>query len=588
MTSPRRTTLAVAGIVAVAVALRWWGAGFGLPFTYHPDEHQYVDAAIAAVGGEWNPGRFNNPTLFKYVLAVVYAIWYALGRAAGAWPDVAAWQSAFAADPTMAHLLARGVVGVLGAATCAVVWAIGRRWRGEAVAWTAAAFLAVAFGHARDSHYAVNDIPAALLTTLAVAIALRLRAAPTDRGRARALVLGGAVVGLAAATKYTALAAVVPLGMAWLAAGGDRDDVVRSTGGSLTDRRAHVARRIARRLVAPPVFAAAAALVAAFLIAVPYAVLDWPAFRADVVLLATRGREGFKGLEIDPAPGWIFYLKSLGWGLGWPLLATAIGGLALALRRRRADDIVVVALPLLLWGYLGSQLNMFARFMLPAVPLLCVMAADVVVAAGRLVARRTRGMRHARRTRLSAGGATALLAAAVALPSLASTVRHNVLLGRTDTRTLAREWIVANVPAGAAVILQAGGPELDGLPYDVTEVGTLELPEKPLEEWIAEAAAGRGDEKGGGVWLVTSSFSTERRLLDKGRDAEVRGWYGELEERHSPVVSFLACGGCEGGERFVFDQVYGPCVGLWGVERAGGGVRVYWVVRLRGGEARDR
>lgn len=566
MTSPRRSTLALAGIVAVAVALRWWGAGFGLPFTYHPDEHQYVDAAIAAVGGEWNPGRFNNPTLFKYVLAAVYAIWYTIGHAAGRWPDVAAWQAAFAADPTTAHLLARGTVGVLGAATCAVVWAIGRRWRGEAVGWIAAAFLAVAFGHARDSHYAVNDIPAALLTTLAVAIALRLRAASMDRAAARDaardLVLGGAVVGLAAATKYTALVAVVPLGVAWLA-GGWAGDVAGGTGDRL--------RRLARRLVAPPVFAAAAALVAAFLVAVPYAVLDWPAFRADVVLLATRGREGFKGLEIDPAPGWIFYLKSLGWGLGWPLLATAIAGVALALRRRRADDVIVVALPLLLWGYLGSQLNMFARFMLPAVPLLCVMAADVVTAAGGWVARRMHSVSAQRRV-------AALLAAAVALPSLASTVRHNVLLGRPDTRTLAREWIVANVPAGAAIILQAGGPELEGLGYVVTEVGTMELPERSVEEWVEEAAGARGDEQGeegGGVWLVTSSFSTERRLLDKGRDEMVRNWYAYTAHQLTPALAVMPRDGSKTGPRFVFDDVYGPFASVWSTDRPGPTLRVY-------------
>lgn len=188
------------------------------------------------------------------------------------------------------------------------------------------------------------------------------------------------------------------------------------------------------------------------------------------------------------------------------------------------------------------------------------------------MARRARGTRHARRTRLSAGAATALLAAAVALPSLASTVRHNVLLGRTDTRTLAREWIVANVPAGAAVILQAGGPELDGLPYDVTEVGTLELPEKPLEEWIAEAAAGRGD---GAVWLVTSSFSTERRLLDKGRDAEVRGWYADLARRHAPAFAVTPRDDGAPGPLFVFDQVYGPCAALWRIRRQGPTTEIY-------------
>ncbi|MFN8423886.1 MAG: glycosyltransferase family 39 protein [Anaerolineae bacterium] len=381
--APRRPSTrraAVAAVVVLALALRWWGLRFGLPATYHPDEHQYVDAAIAAVGGVWNPGRFNNPSLLKYALAAAYGVWYALGRLAGAWPSVDAWQRATAADPTAAYALARALVGVLGAATCAVVAAIGRRLRGETTGMLAAALLAVAFLHVRDSHYAVNDVPAALLTTLAVAIALRVRA----EGRGRDLVVGAVVAGLATATKYTALVAVLPLAIGWLAAGWSDADrppaaVAGGPGAGTLGRRL---RHAGRRLATGPVALAAVAFVAAFLAAVPYAVLDRPAFVADVALLATRGREGFKGLRIDAAPGWIFYLKSLGWGLGWPLLAAAIVGLGLALRRRRADDAIVAVVPLVLWGYLGGQLNMFARFMLPAVPLLCVFAADAVMAVG--------------------------------------------------------------------------------------------------------------------------------------------------------------------------------------------------------------
>lgn len=562
--STRRAAITV--VVVLALVLRWWGIRFGLPATYHPDEHQYVDAALAAVGGAFNLGRFNNPSLFKYVLAAVYALWYAVGRLAGAWPSVGVWQAAVAADPSAAYTLARALVGVLGAATCAVAAVIGRRLRDERTGLLAAAFLAVAFLHVRDSHYAVNDVPATLLTTLAVAIALRVRAA----GRGRDLVIGAAVAGLATATKYTALVAVLPLGIGWLAAaGGDAGDDLR-----------RIARRMARRAASPPVAAAALALVVTFLAAVPYAILDRPAFVADVALLATRGREGFKGLRIDPAPGWIFYLKSLGWGLGWPLLAAAVVGLALALRRRRADDAIVAVVPLVLWGYLGGQLNMFARFMLPAVPLLCVWAADAVVAVGDGVRRGITGW-GSRAMRLhrpyAAGGAWAIAALAVALPSLTAAIRHDILLGRADTRALARAWIADNVPAGARIVLQSGGPELDGLGFDVESVGTLDLPERRLDDWIAGAADnGRRPD-----WLVTSSFSTERRLLDADRDAAAREWYAELARRLRPVQAFSPLRASRPGvfaPPFVFDQVYGPCTDLWRFERPGPAITVY---RLR-------
>ncbi len=592
-----RAALLLGAIFVLALALRWWGNRFGLPATYHPDEHQYVDAAVAALGGDLNPDRFNNPTLLKYVLALVYAVWYAIGRAAGAWPSVAAWQAAVAVDPTTAHVIARGLVGVLGAGTCLVVAAVGRRLRDRTTGLLAAAFLAVAFMHARDSHYAVNDVPAALWTTLAVAIALRVRAGITARARGRDLVLGGVVVGLAAATKYTALVAVLPLGIAWLAAG----EIGAGSGDTRNERegRIDVGLHRLRRIASPPVAAAALALVVVFLAAVPYAVLEWPAFRADVVLLATRGREGFKGLQIDPAPGWVFYLKSLGWGLGWPMLGAAIVGIGRALGRRRADDVIVVVLPIVLWGYLGSQLNMFARFMLPAVPLLCVCAADAVMGVSGVVGRWLERGREGRSgdgtdrgggagdggdeggggwagfgrrmRRPDAWGVVAMAGVAVGAPSLVAAVRHDVLLGRTDTRALARAWIVEHVPAGATIVLQSGGPELDGLGYEVESVGTLELPERPLDDWIADATdGGRRD-----AWLVTSSFSTERRLLDREDDAAARAWYADVEGRTEPIAMFRPFAEGVAAPPFVFDQVYGPCMDLWRIDRPGPAISIY-------------
>ena len=37
--------------------------------------------------------------------------------------------------------------------------------------------------------------------------------------------------------------------------------------------------------------------------------------------------QGFLGLRLTDQSGWLFYLGTLGWGLGWPLLALGLVGL---------------------------------------------------------------------------------------------------------------------------------------------------------------------------------------------------------------------------------------------------------------------
>ena len=69
---------------------------------------------------------------------------------------------------------------------------------------------------------------------------------------------------------------------------------------------------------------------------------------------------------------------------------------------------------------------------------------------------------------------------------------------------------------------------------------------------------------------MTSSFSTERRLLDREKDAAARAWYAEAAA-WDVVATFEPAGEgrAAGGGAFVFDQVYGPCVGLRRLERPG-------------------
>ena len=542
-----REALAVLGLVALALALRAWGTGFGLPHTYHPDEHQYVDTAVRMLGGDLDPGRFNNPSLVKYALAGVLALDHALGRAAGTVSSVAEAQARFAADPTHAYRLARLVVATLGALTVAAVWALGRAAYGRRAGLAAAALTAVAFLHVRESHFAVSDVPATLLVTCALALAVGVM----RRGRRRDYVAAGAVLGLAAGAKYLGALAAVGLLVA-----------------HLLGHPVAGATRVAwpRRLLDRRLWWAAGAAGAAFLAVVPYAVPGWQAFHADVALLLERGREGFKGLALTAQPGWLFYLSSLRWGLGLPFLAAALAALVAALARRRRADLLLALFVLAAYAHLSRQLLLFARFMLPLLPALAVLTAAMLDrAARRLTA-------DPGRQRLALAAATAVLAAV----PLASSLRFDRLLQQPDTRTLAKAWIEHNLPAGARVVVHSNGPELQGAghpapasdrTFDLEVVGTTGVEQRPL--------AAYGED--GVDYVVLSSFSTERRLLDAAADARRREYFAQLAREFELLAEFRPAAGPE--PPFLFAQVYGPATGLWRLERPGPTVTVYRVPR---------
>jgi hypothetical protein len=533
-------------VVGVALALRAWGIGFGLPHTYHPDEHQYVETALRVLGGDLNPGRFNNPSLYKYTLAVADAPWLAVGRASGAYPSVAAFAEHALADPTAPYLLGRFVTALIGALTVALVYVLGRESYSRRAGAVGALLLAGTFLHARDAHFAVSDVPATALVTASLLFSVRV----VRDGRRRDYVLAGLLAGLAAATKYSGGVVLVSLLAAHFLSDSTR---------ALSWRR----RLLDRRLIA-----AALVCVAGFLIAVPYAVLDWPAFFEDISLLVERGQTGFKGLQLAPDVGWIFYAKSLWWGMGPPLLIASIAGVLLALVRHRRVDIVLVIFPIVLYVWMGRQLLMFARFMLPAVPVLVLLAAEALV----WLTDRLPGPDRVRDAALA--GAIAVL---LVIP-VANTLRFDWLLAQPDTRDVAQEWIEANVPEGAKVLVHSNGPELAGgdrpapgaeRQFDLTTMGTTGLSKEPLQSYVDE----------GYEYLVLSSHSYDRRLLDAEKDAARHAFYEELGRKLELVTEFRPHAGDE-GPPFIFAQIYGPATDLWSLERPGPTIKVY---RIPGG-----
>ena len=349
-----------AGLAAVlggGLSLRLWGVRQGLPFAYSTDEGQhFVPHAVRMFAeGTLNPRYFENPPAFTYLLHVLYGLWYG---------GAGAVTTAFRLHPQDLYTLARVASALLGTAALWLLYLTGARLFGRAVGLLAAAIEAVAFLPVFYAHLALNDAP----TLAPLTLSLLGTAGILRKGRARDHLIAGVGLGLACATKYTAGIVLLPL----LAA---------------------IAARYLRRTAAPGhglLWAAlrspASARLGAFLVANPYAVLDYSA--------STRSRPPVEPLSRSPGqargapqrrPPLLPVVAYVGPRLG-PALA-ALGGAVTIWRSGRAPGWVLVPAPILFLAFMGLQGRYFGRWLMPILPILCLLAAYFALRAAAAAAR---------------------------------------------------------------------------------------------------------------------------------------------------------------------------------------------------------
>jgi hypothetical protein len=416
MPAARAWPLGVAAVVLAALALRLWGFRQGLPLVYNADENaHFVAGAIGMFGHTYNPNYFINPPAYTYLLHGAFALGF--GGRDGV-------SDAFAKDPGDVFAVARALSAVLGAiAVGFLAWA-GLRLFDRRVGLVAAALLAVAFLPVHYAHFALNDVP----TLAPVCLALVGIAGVHSRGRLGDYALAGAGIGLACATKYTGGIVLTALLAATLVGPG-QSDLRRVTG----------------------IVLAGVLALAFFLTANPFALLDFDAFRDGLSEQSAASSDGGGKLGLTGNSGILYYLGSTTWGLGWlPALAALGGAVALAVRDWRRALVLVPSI-LVFIVFMGSQDRFFARWLLPVYPLLCLLAAyGTVLLCGWVIERAGRP-----RPAWAAAAAGVVLCA----QGLVFVIHNDVVLARTDTRQLARDWMVEHVPPGTKVVIEPVVPD---------------------------------------------------------------------------------------------------------------------------------
>jgi hypothetical protein len=404
------TWLLLAAIVGMGAALRFAGVTFGLEdtrsFLIHPDE-----LGVAHALRDLGPGR----TTFFLVIygGGLYLPLAAFAHALAAIGGPDPWNAATALDAVLA---ARLWSASLSSATIVVVFATARRVRSASCGLAAAFLLAASLLAVRDAHIGKADSAAAFAAALAL-----LAMVHADARRWISFALLGAAAGLTLSTKY-GVGSLPAIGLMALALLWRCDD----------------ARERARALAA---FAIAAATTTS---ALSFFWLLHPGqsvtfFRQLLsVQMEYAKAPYFEGLVPDPLQHHLSISLRHGCGLAFALLT--LPALAYGLGRRGGSRWIALAVIGQFFVLLSNPL-VLARNLEPLVPGLCVLVAVLLAdVSARLGA--TPRAQHV---------CLVLATLVVALSPLRDAVGLARVLRVPDTRTLASDWMAANLPAADAV-----------------------------------------------------------------------------------------------------------------------------------------
>ena len=392
---------------------------------------------LGMFGDDLNPHVFTYPGLHFYLLAFVYWLQYLTQVAGGADSDLLAWVArSYVWAPEAARDTARWVSVVYSLATVGVAALLGgrlaqgsqlRRWQAltSTTGLLTASLAAVNVLLVRHAPLAGTDTPLAFWFACTTLASLRLL-------RVQGLLdyaVAGALVGICAATKYPGAAVA---------------------GGVVA---AHLLAR--RRLSDRRLWTAGAVSIVLFVTLSPYTLLDFGTFFDHFLFQFQHAAEGRWGIRPGPlyqltvtlrhslgTPAWLGWLCVCGW----------------ALYQRRAPHLVVIAT--MLSGYVAVSWGelVFARYVLPLVPLQLALLGDGIV---RICRYAESTGRLPRRWLVSAASALTLTLACQPAYSAWHVAR---LQATRDTRSAARDWIERHVPAGSAVCNfggWAGDPQIN-------------------------------------------------------------------------------------------------------------------------------
>ncbi len=491
------TRLIVVVLMVLGFVLRVWGIKYGLPYLYHPDEPLLQNALTMVKTNDLNPHFFGYGSLFFYINAVVYWLYYHLGRMAGLFssvtdiPDIQMIGMGVGRAFMPTQVIAGRLVSVfLGTLCIPVTYWLGTRLSGRRVGLLAAVLVTISAPLVIHSQFITPNI----LTTLLVLLTLAVCVWSTPERPYLSSILIGLGFGLAVASKYNAALLVIPVGVTYFL---------------------HYGWRMFKR---PDLYIIPAMAGLTFLAVTPYALLDFTRFWSDTVFHLEYYRvASHPGMEGNTVNFYLTYLLNQEGLIVFLSIVPVIG--YIRTRNRIGLILASFAIPYIL--YISTLEIRNDRTILITLPILLIMAADVLDSAWQRILK-SDSLRF-RQWALASLIAFVILSTAYLLYK---TTDANIKKTMPDSREYARQWIETNIPDGNRIAVESYSPFIDPARYSVAYFPQLTL---NSPDWYSEQDY---------HLLVFSSGQFARFYANQERYSEQVAMYDALWESFPEIAHF--------------------------------------------------
>ena len=389
-----------------------------------------------------------------YLLFLEYGIYYLIGHIAGIFPDAETFQKLFFSNVSSYYLIGRITTATLGTATVWLVYILGERAYGKIAGLAAAFFFGINFLHVESSHYIATDILLAFFISVSYINILSIY----QTGRLKSYMWAGIFIGLGTASKYNAATLVIPLLLAHWWNTGHAGNGSKFAGGVSNPDNNRAARTLPRSPATRHMFlktifhrnlwVAAGCMLFSFFIASPFVFLDFSKFLADFRGISEHMKVGV--YSTGGGSQWLNYLALfirdplyLG-SIHWSTLGIVYAaGLLWALIKRGKREWLFLVYSVLYFLFIGNFGVCNPRYIIPVFPFLAVLSGGAVAALWN-------------RKGQTVSGRTAIVSGIVLLSILPirNSILNDIIFSRTDTRTLARDWVEATIPEGTIIALE--------------------------------------------------------------------------------------------------------------------------------------
>lgn len=516
----------VVGLVVVAgLVLRLWGISFGLPYLYNPDEPKFVSHACRILQNlDPNPHWFGAPaTTTIYMLSFLYGLIFLTAQAWGTVGSVEFFRALYFRDPTLFYLSGRLMSTLFALATILLVHGVSRRLFDRKTGLLAAALLALSPVHVLHSKLIRMDIQMGFLIVAAFWFCLNL----LEKGDWMDYLLAGLLTGLAVVTKYPAVVFAVTIALAHFAS---------------TPRFTHL--RDHWRLLG-----SGAACVAGAFLGSPFLLLDFRTALSDLRIEARPTHLSGTGEGL---------IRNFAWYVGGPLpnalsivgLVFAGLGFLLCFASREKGRRLLLTFPLFFLLFISSLSLRWERWVVPAIPFLCIPLAHAVYE----VAGRVR-WRLNPQLELCVG---LVLFLTIPAPLLKAAVSQGREMSGMDTRTLARQWMIDHIPAGSRVLAEIYAPQLPKRLYRFFEINAGVLIEVDVEKMNHETFRPSGhlgrirdvqDVRRQNIEYMVISNMYDRYLAERERYPEIVATYEMLMRSGTLIYEVQGAPGVNTGPR---------------------------------------